>query len=846
MMKMFKLNWSMIVLGLAVVFGSSVQSQVPIVFQDGLGGYDGTHDTFFMTGDPVAINYELDEWEWDGSDAGGFNFGFLRFDDIIGSNPGQVPADSVIIEAYITLNVTNEGDASQIATMHELLIPFNEESDLIDFGDGFEPRSGIDYTETPLHEIPGPSAGVVLELDVTDSIKKVQSGAANLGWIFIPGGSNGVGIAASEAATNQPKLTIVVEGGAPPDATRNIDKTIYTAGGSLPIQIALSLKTGVQDVVVVETLPTGWTASAISNGGAFAAGKITWTLNGFSGNATLSYTATAPASPGASAIFAGTVNESFFVFGDTGAYLLTLSPVGEFEGHADIGVVDAAGSATFTDGVYEVKGSGADIWDSGDEFHYVYKRIDGSFRISAKVDGFNETSTNEWSKIGLMIRENLSSGSPNYLSLIRGSDLQFTTQWRASQSSASSNTGLVTVDQQDGQLELLRIGDTFQSYYRDVNTGEMVLNNTLSIDMANEVLVGLAVTSHEDGSISVGTFENLAIELFSFDVSRDIPADSFRSSQALRGVKLTATVRSGQSPNLSITETPPAGWMPSNVSASTGNATVNANGSITWTVNNAAGSPTLSYDVQPVSGDIFGEWGGSASDGTATLPIAGEASLDGVPPLFKTGNVLAVGVWNDSNTSSDLAVTAELVDSNGVIYVQDSSAEGGWPSGTQFHWKTVLFADGAGEEEPGWQLRGFDDSDWVNETGLGFTVGHGGNDAENGEIPLDPSEETIYTRSIFDAQGYESITSVTIRVAGDDEAVAWLNGVFIGSTASGTSDRGETVRDFAFDTTISGGAGGLENGSNPTTYTGGGTREFVIVVDLVDSDVVSVSDWALY
>lgn len=845
-MKSFRLTWVMVVLGFVVVFGNSVHSQIPIIFQQGLGGYDGTHDTFFMTGDPLAINFELDEWEWDGDDAGGFNFGFLRFDNIVGNNPGQVPTNGAIIEAYITLNITDEGDASQIATMHELLIPFDEESDLLDFGDGFEPRSGIDYTETPLYEIPGPAAGAVLELDVTNYIKNIQSGAENLGWIFIPGGSNGVGIAASEASVNQPMLTVVIEGGAPPDATRMIAKSIFEAGGSLPIEIELYLQVGVQDVVVVETLPAGWSASGISDGGTFASGAITWNLNSFSGRLTLSYTATAPASPGSVATFSGTVNESFFIFGDSGAYLVPLSPLGDFDGHIDIGEVDAAGSATFANGIYEVKGSGADIWNSGDELHYVYKRIDGPFRISAKVDGFNETSINEWSKVGLMVRENLSAGSANYLSLIRGSDLQFTTQWRPSQGAASSNTGLVTVDQQDGQLEILRIGNTFQSYYRDVNTGELVLNNSRSIDMANEVLVGLAVTAHEDGSISVGTFENVTIDLLSFDVMREIPADNFRSSQKLNGIKLTVALREGQSPDLTITETPPTGWMPLNVQTGAGSATINGDGTITWTINSASGSPTMSYDVQPVSGDIFGGWGGSASDGAETLPIAGENALDAVPPLFETGNVLAVGVWNDNNTSSDLAVTAELVDSNGVIYVQDTSAAGGWPTGTAFAWKTVLFADGSGEEEPGWQLREFNDSDWIHESGIGFTVGHGGNNAENGEILLDPSEETIYTRSTFDAQDYENITSVTIRLAGDDEAVAWLNGVFIGSTASGTGDRGETVRDFVYDTTISGGSGGLEDGSNPSAYTGGGTRGFTILVDLVDSDNVAVNDWALY
>jgi len=87
---------------------------------------------------------------------------------------------------------------------------------------------------------------------------------------------------------------------------------------------------------------------------------------------------------------------------------------------------------------------------------------------------------------------------------------------------------------------------------------------------------------------------------------------------------------------------------------------------------------------------------------------------------------------------------------------------------------------------------------------------------------------------------------LTLKMAGDDEAVAWLNGVLIGYTASGTSDRGETAENYVFDTTIASGAGGLEGGSNPTTYSGSRTRIFSVPVFLVDAPPVPVLDWTLY
>ena len=39
--------------------------------------------------------------------------------------------------------------------------------------------------------------------------------------------------------------------------------------------------------------------------------------------------------------------------------------------HGDIGAVGRAGSATYSDGVFSVTGSGADIWGTADAFHFL-------------------------------------------------------------------------------------------------------------------------------------------------------------------------------------------------------------------------------------------------------------------------------------------------------------------------------------------------------------------------------------------------------------------------------------------------------------------------------------------
>lgn len=329
-------------------------------------------------------------------------------------------------------------------------------------------------------------------------------------------------------------------------------------------------------------------------------------------------------------------------------------------------------------------------------------------------------------------------------------------------------------------------------------------------------------------------------------VTRTLPTAAFIPSRTISGITLTADISAGSSVDLTITETPPAGWTVSNLNESAGTVNQDGSGNIVWTLSGASGTQTLTYDVTAPEGADIGQWSGTATDGSMSFSIDGDDLMNVMPPLYKTGNVLAVGVWNTDSGSSDLAATADLSDSNGVTYVQDSSAAGGWPQGTQFHWKVVLYADGWGEEEPGWQQRGFDDSeakDWIHQTDVGFTIGHGGNDGENGETLLDGSNETVYTRSIFDTVDYDSITELTLKLEGDDSAVAWLNGVYIGVAGSETGDNGEYPRDYKFDTTT-GGSGGVE--ANPSTYTQSQARTFIIKVSLIEAEPVPVSDWPIH
>ena len=75
----------------------------------------------------------------------------------------------------------------------------------------------------------------------------------------------------------------------------------------------------------------------------------------------------------------------------------------------DIGTVGVTGSTTFSNGAFTLNGSGADIYGTADEFHFVYLPFNGDGMLIAHVASIQ--NTNSWAKAGVMIRETLTNTS---------------------------------------------------------------------------------------------------------------------------------------------------------------------------------------------------------------------------------------------------------------------------------------------------------------------------------------------------------------------------------------------------------------------------------------------------
>jgi hypothetical protein len=91
-------------------------------------------------------------------------------------------------------------------------------------------------------------------------------------------------------------------------ANRSLDAISFQAGESVGVSLALEAEGDAQNYELIEVLPAGWSATNISDGGVFANGAITWTVNVGTGvSKSVSYTAVSPASASVDGAWDGSI-----------------------------------------------------------------------------------------------------------------------------------------------------------------------------------------------------------------------------------------------------------------------------------------------------------------------------------------------------------------------------------------------------------------------------------------------------------------------------------------------------------------------------------------------------------
>jgi hypothetical protein len=172
---------------------------------------------------------------------------------------------------------------------------------------------------------------------------------------------------------------------------------------------------------------------------------------------------------------------------------------------ADIGNPTPAGSSSNSNGVFTVNGAGADIWQTTDAFHFTYQQHSGDGTFVARVTAIQ--NTDPWAKAGIMIRDNLSAGSPHVMMLY----------------APSNNCALIHRDTSGGNSQIIsgpyswlslwvkvvRSGSVFTAYQSEDGTNWTQVGNVSVPGIGTNAYVGLAVTSHNNGALCTATIDNV-------------------------------------------------------------------------------------------------------------------------------------------------------------------------------------------------------------------------------------------------------------------------------------------------------------------------------------------------
>ncbi len=171
---------------------------------------------------------------------------------------------------------------------------------------------------------------------------------------------------------------------------------------------------------------------------------------------------------------------------------------------ADVGAVGASGSASYTSGTFTVHGSGADVWGTADAFNYAYLPLSGDGTVIARVATISSEAS--WVKAGVMIRESLApSAAQAFLLVSHAKGVAFQRRVSDGNSSVSTSGSMSTAPR---WVKLVRAGNLITAYESaDGASWTVVASDTFT--MSSNALVGLAVSSHVQGTLSTATFDNV-------------------------------------------------------------------------------------------------------------------------------------------------------------------------------------------------------------------------------------------------------------------------------------------------------------------------------------------------
>ena len=324
---------------------------------------------------------------------------------------------------------------------------------------------------------------------------------------------------------------------------------------------------------------------------------------------------------------------------NSATFTVTALPTGWTD--QDIGSVGLAGSATYANGVFTVKGSGTGIQGTADEMNFVYQPLSGDGTIVARVAS---VSGGSYSQAGVIVRQTLNANDSNASECYQLGAVNFT--WRSSTGGNTASDGNSTVSL-PVWVELIRSGSTFSTYLSSDGVNWIqAAGSPETISMTTSVYVGLGVSNDNNSNLATATFDNVSVS------SAASPAPEITNLSATTGPVGTQVSISGN--NFGATQ---------------------ANSLVTL---NAVPIPVVSWSATSISVTIPS----GATPGPMVVSVAPSMN-DSNPVKFTVTSQPLPTAWLDQDVGK-VGVAGSSGYSNGVFTVQGSGEVGGSTDAAHF------------------------------------------------------------------------------------------------------------------------------------------------------------------
>ncbi len=174
---------------------------------------------------------------------------------------------------------------------------------------------------------------------------------------------------------------------------------------------------------------------------------------------------------------------------------------------ADVGAVGFPGSAAYSAGMWTITGSGDDIWNQADAFHYAFVDSTDSAVILAQVTAVQ--ATDPWAKAGAMFRDSTDPSAMFAMAVVTPNNgVSF--QWRSSYA-GSCNYAQVAGVTAPLWVKLLRTGSDFSAFYSSDGASWIPIGPSQTVPMSTAASAGLCVCAHNNTLLNTSSFASVTV-----------------------------------------------------------------------------------------------------------------------------------------------------------------------------------------------------------------------------------------------------------------------------------------------------------------------------------------------